>query len=404
VRRRGWRRACPGAACGAGFVMSTAGTAVEAIQRYARTLSASVVEAAGADAVETVFVGGSVARGEVAAYRSDEGLEVYSDVDLYVVLAEGADEDTARTAARKAVATADVPEGVHMMSSADVGVYTKPDLLAQPSRPGTAYLDSQHWLLYGSEGLFADLSRHVGREMDPREGLYLIENRLSELARLPATARRDAERRLRRYTLLKTALDIAGALLVARGQYEPTLEARGARLAALAASSEPLPDGWDDGLVREATSGVRDLQAYLDSPPTTDLGERVRGFGVEVWGAIASEEFPDAMGDWAAMILCRCNATNYRLNFRQFVAMGAGLGLARSRLLWAGLHLSRYAPVDALRLFALAESVGARPGLDGVGRRALESLRGFLDRLTATCGFDDGPLEARVDAMHRAVT
>jgi len=384
--------------------MSTAGTAVEAIQRYARTLSASVVEAAGADAVEAVFVGGSVARGDVAAYRSEEGLEVYSDVDLYVILTEGADEDTARRAARDAVATVDVADGVRMMSAADVGVYTIPDLLSQPSRPGTAYLDSQHWLLYGNEGVFAELSRHVGRDMDPREGLYLIENRLSELRRLPSGSRVGAEGRLRRYTLLKTTLDISGALLVARGRYEPTLEARGARLAALAASPESLPDGWDAELVREATSGVQDLQAYLDAPPTSDLEERVRRFGVEVWGAIASAVYPEAMGDWAAMILSRCNATNYRLNFRQFVAMGAGLGLARSRLLWAGLHLSRYAPVDTLRVFALAESVGARAGLDEVGGRALESLRGFLDRLTATCGFDDGPLEARVDAMHRAVT
>lgn len=384
--------------------MATAGTAVEAIQRYARTLSARVVEAAGADAVETVFVGGSVARGEVAAYRSDEGLEVYSDVDLYVVLKDGADEETARQAAREAALAVDVPEGVRLLSAADVGVYTKPDLLAQPSRPGTAYLDSQHWLLYGNERVFAELSHHVGRDMDPREGLYLIENRLSELRRLPSGSGAGAEGRLRRYTLLKTALDIAGALLVARGRYEPTLEARGARLAALAASPEFLPDAWDAELVQEATSGVRDLQAYLDAPPASDLGERVRRFGVGVWGAIASEVFPGAMGDWATMILYRCNATNYRLNFRQFVAMGAGLGLARSRLLWAGLHLSRYAPVDALRLFALAESVAARPGLDAVGRRTLESLRGFLDRLTATCGFDDGPLEERVDAMHRAVT
>ena len=64
----------------------------------------------------------------------------------------------------------------------DVGVYTFEDLAGQPARPGTVGLDRNHRMCFGDESVPASAARRIGSRIPVEEALYLLENRLGELA------------------------------------------------------------------------------------------------------------------------------------------------------------------------------------------------------------------------------
>ena len=70
------------------------------IVSFTQGLVDAVLSAVGRDGVASVFAGGSAAVGELSYCEVDGRLEIYSDVDLYVVLEDGADAEQARAAAR----------------------------------------------------------------------------------------------------------------------------------------------------------------------------------------------------------------------------------------------------------------------------------------------------------------
>jgi hypothetical protein len=382
--------------------MDGADRAMDAVHARARTVATAVLDALGARTVESMFIGGGVARGDLAWLESHE-LEIYSDLDLYVVVADGTDTVAARDAARRAAAAIAAPAGVRFLRPDDVGVYTREDLSSQPARPGTVGLARDLHVLHGDPALPRRLVEHIGSVIDTVEGLYLIENRILEIDLAGPEPSDGGLRRLRRYVLTKSTIDVAVALLISRGGFVTGAKERRAALEGYHTAGD-LPEGWDRELVEAAFASIANLRGDLlraDMGPT--VPDRVSAFGLAVWRSIAGGVFPQARGDLPTIVLTRCNIGDYTANFRQFLAMSARLDHSRSRMLWKGLHISRYAPMAALRLSALAARVALCPDLDGAGRRSMEGLFAFLDRLTEACGFTEGTLKERVGALHRAV-
>ena len=116
------------------------------ISEYADSLAEWTINRVGAESIRTIFVGGSLAIDEVSAFDDDGFWEIYSDVDLYVVVQDGVDPVDIR--ARLSNPPTGDRESCRFLCPADVGVYSVEDLLQQPARPGTVFLGKHHKLLY----------------------------------------------------------------------------------------------------------------------------------------------------------------------------------------------------------------------------------------------------------------
>ena len=372
--------------------------ALDLLRRHAGAVSSAVVAACPAGSVEAVFAGGSLAAGRVAWYEGAE-FEIYSDIDLYVVLDET--QGDAATAVSSAAAAVAPPGNARLLRGVDVGVYTREDLESQPARPGTVGLRDRRVVLHGDESLIADMTGAIAETVAADEGLYLMENRVSELDCDDGGSA--AEERLRRYERLKTVLDALTALEIVVGRFDPAGDDRRAAFMALEAEGL-VPDDLDRGLVDAALSAARDLQGYLGRDHGVITAEQALLLSLSVWRFGATRLFPDAASDWATLTLRRCHAGAYKDNLREFLAMASGRGRARLRMALPAAGLSRYSAISALRLGALVDAVLTRDLVDDIGRRSLDGFRAYLDRLTGVFGFEDGCLAERVAAMHRAVS
>lgn len=374
------------------------------VHEHARELTRRVLAAA-PGAVRTVFAGGSLARGQIAGFDDDGVAEIYSDVDLYVVLAEGTDGETLRGVIRSATSGAAPPAGTRMMATPDVGVYSFADLLAQPARPGTVALAREHVLLHGDDAIFPLLAESIGTTIDPAEGLYLIENRLIELAGADPPGSPASVGRFRRVRLLKTIMDVGAATLVGLGCYRTRGEERVEMLRRLAAEPGSGVSPGDADLVAWAHRERSDLNRSLAAanPPEAELETRVVDCALNRWKNLAASLEDTDTNDWVTLILNRCRIGDYGNNFKEFLALRTRQGHPRRSALWAGMHLARYAPVETLRLAALMRHVSARLDPAGDGHRSLASVEAFIDRLTASGGFQEGPLDTRALAMFRAI-
>jgi hypothetical protein len=362
--------------------------ALEALTAHATAVSRVIVDAAGPEAVVAVFAGGSLAAGTVACFPA-QPLEIYSDIDLYVV-ARDEDINAVRRAARAARDVSPAP-GVSLLRPLDIGIYTRADLEAQPARPGTVGLRTHHRVFHGDPADVIAMLAAIETEIPPHEGLYLLENRVNELPDADANPG-SPQGRLQRYLLVKAVLDGAAAVEIAAG------------------GPEALPEGWDLELVAAAREARDDLNDYLAGPGDGVVNRsRVQDLLLEAWRYGARKVFPHASPDWATLLLHRCRAGDYKNNLREFLAMSAGLDRARPvgtrlRMAWTGTGLARYSAVDALRLGAVVDAVLTLDRVDDIGRRSLDGLRAYLDRLTGVFGFGEGALRDRVAGMHRVVS
>jgi hypothetical protein len=384
---------------------------MDIIARFTDSLVATILEELGRDNVRSVFLGGSVAGGEASYCVTGEGLEVYSDVDLYVVVGAGVEAENARGRAREAAARLSlVGEGYRFCRAPDVGVYTIDDLSSQPARPGTVGLDSNHRMLFGDPDVPAIASKQIGIYIDQAEALYLLENRLNELASLEIARRRigtaEGERgdRYHTFVLCKTGLDVGTASLVYRGEYSPKRSRRLERLAALAAVGDSEWPGERFEILRRCGDALGKMPApdWSESVPRVETADAVVSLALTQWMRMAAALYPGGSEDWCDLVLQRCHTGEYASNFRQFRAMTARCGFTR-RALVAGIHLSRYSPIDALRVWGLVEylkdDAEDRPGVE----RLVQTLGPFLERLTRACGFSRGELTERLFEMQRVV-
>jgi len=348
-----------------------------------------------------MFVGGSLAGDDIAWAPVGGVIEIYSDIDLYVVMSADADEEAVRAAAAVAAAAgALTPDaGVLMTRPPDVGVYAVEDLLDQPARPGTVALAERHIHLWGDRQIYNEMRARIGAAIDPAEALYLIENRLAELASLAADEGGPA-RRLASTLRLKTYIDVAAAYAIASGRYDGS---RGAVLRAVAALAQAggVPEAHASRC-EQAALYLRTLGDYLLGEGDREVETRAETTALEAWKRIAGERYGLPEEEWMEMLERRCHRGQHAGNFKQFVAMRRRMGRTRPRSMWEGMHLTMFAPVDALRVASLAEA--ARGGRAEGGAVPVPGAYGaFVERLTGTCGFVDGSLGARARAMHRVV-
>jgi hypothetical protein len=375
---------------------------IDILSRFIKKLLSGVLEAADGADVRAVFVGGSVAGGEVACRANGSLVEIYSDVDLYVVLGESADLDDVKHRCRAAGAALPLRgDGFVFYRAPDVGVYTFEDLASQPARPGTVGMDTRHMMLYGEKDIPEKAATRIGVNISHEESLYLLENRLLELWVLQSgvDGKEGVDAGYASFVACKTCLDVVAATLIVNGRFEAARSDRLSRLRALGTDEKI---GWSDsqldfaGLCDRAFHKMPDAD-WAESVPFELTAGAVISLALHVWKQIAA-----GLGnDWSSTLMRRCRNGEYLRNFRHFRALNARCGFKQRGAMVSGAKLSRYSPVDALRMSALIHYLNNidsnKPEIDNV----MQSVGPYLDRLTRECGFDTGNLLARSAKMYK---
>lgn len=364
--------------------------ALDMQRERARALSDLVVGSAPAGSVVSVFAGGSLGRDEVWAAAIDGTLEIYSDIDLYVVTGPNASAAGFRETARLVTPPAP-PAGVRFLRPADIGVYTREDLSAQPLRPGTAELDTHHLMLYGDESIPRSLGGRSAAAIPAEEALYLLENRVFELTE----AAKRAEGRMALAQALKARLDVYSAHAIANGTFTATLAERARRFRA---ETPPTLDQDARAFIAEGFDAVRDLGAWMSGRRAGEDTQRTLRALVSTWRALAprilGEEAPPA-----ELVAKRCRGGAIAPNARDVLRLRRRLARSLASIVPAIAVLDRRSPVDALRIDALARCLAAESDSgDFAGHFA------YIERLTHQFGFNEGSLEERARRMHAAIS
>lgn len=266
-------------------------TALEIQRARAGAIAREVVARSPEDAITVIFAGGSLARGEVWAAEIDGLWEIYSDVDIYVVVRDPGTAARVREVGHRVATNPPRMDGVHFLRNPDIGVYTPADLRAQPLRPGTTDLGKHHVRLYGD----ADVASLCpgGGAIEAAEALYLLENRMLELSE-GGEVTAPAQGRLACVRALKARMDIHAAHALVAGDFDPVLAVR-AKLLRVQPPSTMDASGRDDaaGAYRAAGDLAHWLHAHDDA--TRELAQ-------------AGAALADAWQTLARVVLTRASA------------------------------------------------------------------------------------------------
>jgi hypothetical protein len=378
-------------------------SAIEIMIRRADDLARELVARAPAGSIRAVFAGGSVGRDEVWARPEGATLVVHSDLDLYVVMTDDADERAVRDAvAAVASALPEALDGVVFLRGVDAGVYRTGDLLAQPARPGTVDLRERHRWLYGDRSILESLAPSAHRSIAASEALYLLENRAWDALDAVAHALGDARAIERsRVQAAKVILDVGAAHLIAEARFVSTYAARMAALrsrapsrltprtlAAIEASEAVRLGGMPESAIEARDALVLLAEAWCTLAPAIL--------------SVASPAVAERDGaDAAALLSVRCARDAFYDNYREFLRLRRRARLSLVGAAAAGLRLATLSPRAALRTHALARGLveAAR-----VSAPALSFHADYVAALAARLGFDQGPIDARARAALRAVS
>ena len=371
---------------------------IELLRVRAQALCADILAGVPAGFVRAAFLGGSAARGEVWAVRVEENWEIYSDLDLYVIVcgprALGPVRAQAKAASERLPAAG---AGARFLRGADVGVYTLEDLAAQPARPGTVELARESFWLYGDRAVFDALAPGEARAIARDEALYLLENRIAELSWVAAPA--DAPReRLARVLALKTRLDVGAAHLIVDGSYTPAVRARAEAIRArppVTMSARVRAD------LDEAFSDYDRLDAYVRAGSGPAEVARAAALAADAWRTLAERVLGAPGGTAAALVNRRCAHGRRWHNYREFVRLRHASGASRGQSAVRGLRLASFSPRAALRTHAL---VAALRRADPASRPGLAAIERYVERVTGALGFAGGSIERRAAAAHRAIS
>jgi predicted nucleotidyltransferase len=372
----------------------------------------TVVDCLGDGEVLSIFVAGGFARGEIARFERPGFVEIYSDLDVYVILRRPQDLESARR--RVAVRVAALPRETgtyRIFPEPDVGVYSEEDFLAQKTRPGTVEISDSHVVLHGSAETPREARRFAAAAIAPAEALYLIENRLAEmgeLARLVGRGEPEGFERYVRYVILKSGIDAVAAALIGLGLFQSS---RAARMEAFRAARSR---GDLRGLFSEEAAalaeacyeGVVNLQRTLETNPSgpADLRRDVEAMLLGLWKASAVRLSPVESDDWSDLVEWRCKAGRWPGNVRELSALARRTSRSRFGVLRHSGGLGKLSPVDALRLSGTVEALLEQGEGEAAGtslrREAIESgyLR-VLDELTRAFGYESGPVFERARRM-----
>jgi hypothetical protein len=369
-------------------------SALDVQRERAAALARALVSHAPAGSIASIFSGGSLGRGEVWAAEIDGTLEIYSDIDLYVVSAEDASAGALRATARSLPPPAP-PAGARFLRSADIGVYTRADLVAQPVRPGTVELDAHHLMLYGDESIPRALTGRSAAGVPAEEALYLIENRLWDFSRAATWEDNTPPARLALAQALKAQLDVYAAHAIVDGTFCATLAARAQRF-----HSQP-PATMDENvrrLVAGAFTAARDFGAWIRrGQPGPERSRAVHALTDDGWRVLAPRVLNRNTAP-AELVARRCREGAFLANARDIWRLRRRLSAPRMGTVLALALLAGRSPVDALRLDALVRCLASADA------REFGAHFTYVDRLTRHLGFNQGALEERVRTMHAAVS
>ncbi|MBI4721141.1 MAG: hypothetical protein HY770_07990 [Chitinivibrionia bacterium] len=288
----------------------------ESLSSLADTICTSILGTLGRSSVESIFLSGSAAGGAVAWFNNGGFVEIYSDLDVFVVVAPGVDCARAKSAARSLIPGLPIETGEYRLFRApDIGVYDESDLLSQPARPGTAEIPLRFRMLYGRDDVILRVRRRFDASNIAREeALYLLENRLMEQASLRARADGDHSDGFARsmfYAGLKHCLDAASAVLMAEGAYVCGMDDRMKLFKSLSASAGiALAKEWLD-LIDYSYGHLGNLQgAMLSENARFDaIGRRSEALLLTAWKTIAASIFGCAPGTgWEDLVRARSRA------------------------------------------------------------------------------------------------
>ncbi|NIM19413.1 MAG: hypothetical protein GTO51_03425 [Candidatus Latescibacteria bacterium] len=360
--------------------------------------------------MKTVFVAGSFARNDIAWFNASGRLEIYSDLDIYVVISGDSDLESCRRRARAAASTILLEgEDFEIFPSMDVGVYTVEDLLAQPARPGTVEITDSHWVLYGDAGIPEMMRKQSNARIDEKEALYLLENRLIEKERLFArnwTSPSPGLERYAMYTAHKTCMDAGSALLIYLDLYSTSATERLSyiRNAAEYPEIQELLSKDDLDQIERSHQAIEDLQQALQKGDASlgSVWDSVEAVVLALWRGMAARLFQ--VGDkhsWDELVRTRCCEGDIAGNFRELVVLGKRMELGWWRSLFVGARNMRLSPLDSLRLSGLVAVILERRE---EGTAALE--RGFiphLDRLSRAFGHSTGGIFERARELFEKI-
>ena len=156
------------------------------------------------------------------------------------------------------------------------------------------------------------------------------------------------------------------------------------------------------------------LEALYSSAGTVEANrpevcDEAESILLETWRLIAGRLGAGGTGDWAKLIGWRCRKGRWKSNLRELLALAKRMSVSRLRLINRAERLSRYSPVESLRLSGTVEVLLAHDGEHcagaAVNKKKLE--RGYfsvLNELTRMFGYTEGSLSLRSRRMFKETT
>ena len=383
------------------------------LAELSRGVGRGVVEVLGEDNVLSVFLTGSVAGQETACYTDGVFHEIYSDLDIAVVVSDCVDLERSRCSMRRLAADFDLAgPDYRLFARPDIGAFSLEDLHAQRARPGTVGIAHNHRVIFGSKDVPRDLELLAATPIDPEEALYLLEHRLLESHEVAehesGSVSTASWRRYAHYVTLKSCLDAMSAVLIVCGRYVPSRDER----VHVFSSDElrPCVEGLlpDDvlGTVQECARQMQDLQEALSGDPAcfTPVRADVERLLLRLWKRIDDRTSGHPGNRWYDAIRRRTTGATTRGHLRDLMVLARRRSLSRPRVALHARQLARFSPVDMLRLTGLVESLLSQIGDEVVDQPIEKDFVSALEGLTREFGFRSGSIFQRGRAMYRAIT
>ncbi|HTM56815.1 MAG TPA: hypothetical protein VL123_00205 [Candidatus Udaeobacter sp.] len=322
-----------------------------------------------------LILSGSHATGE-AVWIEHRGLPCsLSDLDLYAVVADsGACRDAAlrARAARPLLARRLLELG--LAAPLEVGFFAPRDLERLPARPGTLELRQRGRVVFGDSALLERVPAYGPRDVSDEETLLLLENRAFELlaAHPRMSGGAELDRWRARHAVLKTALDLAGVVALAGGEYPDSSEAR----VAWARRQSDWSDAALERLWEKALAWRRAPALPLSEPESREEWSETARAWVRVWLRLTAMKLP---GDTAPIpravsVAARARA---RRRLRQAIAFEARGGEGPSawqRWRFAALGTPQHRLNASAAILLIAASREGDSTLSAAARGALRRL------------------------------
>lgn len=374
------------------------------LTELASTITQSILAALGNASIETIFLAGSVAEDRIAWYDADDHIEIYSDLDLYVIVSPGVDILEAREKARSVIPSLPLATDEYTIyREPDIGVFDEEYLLSEPDRPGTVQIPDYHRVLYGRKDIAEKTRRFDAAQIGREEALYLLENRLVEGAALRERMGDDPADGILRsiyYTSLKQCLDVVSAVLIADGVFVCGADDRMLLFRNRSASTGIVLDQQSRDTIEYAYNHMQHLQRSLrqELHQLVEVRARAEALQLVVWKLIAASLFKKAPSvGWEALLAMRCRSESIMNNLRESVIISrrCGRGAWTGAMLWTARPRMRVR--TALRLAGICEihSLHGARDLGDSPRRFVE----YLDSLTAALRCTDGTVYQRARAL-----